>query len=122
MKLGRKFGYLLILIWYYTLVVVYSIELGFADVLESVFIVTLVSYGWILLTTRKLGAYEMMDYKDLAINVFLYAFSSFYITLMTIVFSPEPFDTLKIFLMLMPTGVWTFIWADFYIHKTGMSA
>jgi accessory gene regulator protein AgrB len=118
MKLDRKFGYVLILIWYYTLITIYSIQLGFTDVLASVLITTVISYLWIIRAAYKMGAYEMMSYKDLVINVFIYTFASYYITMMTIFLSPQAFDALKIFLMIMPTCVWTFIWADFYVQKT----
>jgi hypothetical protein len=110
----KKFEYLLILIWYYTFIIVYSLQIGFIDILASTFVITLVSYLWMVFTTSRMGAYALMSYRDLVVNVFVYAFISFYIAGVTLIFSGIPVTPVRTMLLVSPITVWMIIWTDFY--------
>jgi hypothetical protein len=114
MKWSRKLEYTIILAWYYTFIVVYSLQIGFLDILASTFMITLVSYLWMVYTTSRMGAYAVMSYRDLVTNVFVYAFVSFYIAGMTLIFSGIPVTPIRTMLLVSPITVWMVIWTDFY--------
>ena len=113
---GRMLAYALILIWYYTFITIYSIILGFLDILVSTVMVTVISYAWLLHSASKYGALFTLDYKDLCINIFVYSFISFYIAMTTLFFSGKP-DFIRFALLMSPMMVWVPIWTDFYLQR-----
>ena len=113
---GRKVIYAALLFGFYTFLIVFSMRIGLLDLVIPVLAISVISYGWFLLSVFGQGP-MILDYKDLLVQIFIYSFISFAIIFTSLLVSKEGIDFLRLSLLSSPVIVWIFVWTDFYFQR-----
>ncbi len=112
---NRVFTYVSVLSFYYTFTIMFNLLLGDVQVILSLVVITLFSYGW--LVNYNFEKDFDVRYIDLVLRVFIYAFISFFIASSTL-FMGEATVVRALFL-ISPISLWSFVWIDHIVHKYG---
>jgi hypothetical protein len=118
MSIARKTTYAMILTGYYTFMIIYSIGIGFIDVLVPTIVITVISVVWLFYSVRHLSNIAWLDYKSVVLNIFVYSFVNFYIAFVSLAFYSGSFvvNFLRLILVVSPIPVWMLIWTDYYLR------
>ncbi len=109
----RMFTYMVILSFYYTFTGLYNYLIGDTQVILSLVVITLFSYGWLIY--YKFGNELNIRYIDLVLRVFTYSFVSFFIA-SSVLMTGEATVVRAIFL-ISPITLWSIMWIDHCLRK-----
>lgn len=119
MNIDRKWIYASVVLSYYVFVTVFGLRTGLF-VLTSTIAVGAISYAWFLFAVSRSGGAMLVDLKDLAVNVGICSFISFFVIFIDYQISVSwygQYHILKPILGIASVVMWIGIWIDFYIQR-----
>jgi hypothetical protein len=106
--------YLMVLSGFYTFVFVFCYRLELKELIFTNVFIAMISYVWII-TSSKLKFGELALTKvDVAINMFVFYFITFFTTFVSFVLSGIPLNTLTLTISISPIFIWTGIWLHYF--------